>query len=156
MSSSTGTPTRTILTSRTTSSRSRSRTTPPAWAWAVPGNGDAVFAGLFLGCTVYRHLYHETFQGCSRALDITLGTTNTLVLISAADGRARLTGGKVGKKNLAIGLLIVTILCAFGFLVSSPSSTAQVRRSASCRKMVHASEELMKYRARTCTSPSTS
>lgn len=85
--------------------------------WLFLGTEVLLFAGLFLGYTVYRHFYHETFHHCSRALNITLGTTNTLVLISSSLTVAlALWAVRAGKRNLAIGLLVVTILCAFGFL----------------------------------------
>src|SRR3982751_2126235 len=85
--------------------------------WLFLGTEVLLFAGLFLGYTVYRHFYHETFHHCSRALNITLGTTNTLVLISSSLTVAlALWAVKVGRKNLAIALLVVTIICAFGFL----------------------------------------
>jgi cytochrome c oxidase subunit 3 len=85
--------------------------------WLFLGTEVLLFAGLFLGYTVYRHFYHETFHHCSRALNITLGTTNTLVLITSSLTVAlALWAVRAGKKNLAVGLLVVTILCAFGFL----------------------------------------
>lgn len=85
--------------------------------WLFLGTEVLLFAGLFLGYTVYRHFYHETFHHCSRALNITLGTTNTIVLITSSLTVAlALWAVKVGKRNLAIGLLAFTILCAFGFL----------------------------------------
>jgi len=85
--------------------------------WLFLGTEVLLFAGLFLGYTVYRHFYHETFHHCSRALNITLGTTNTIVLITSSLTVAlALWAVRAGKKNLAIGLLVFTILCAFGFL----------------------------------------
>ena len=41
--------------------------------WLFLGTEVLLFAGLFLGYTVYRHFYHEAFHDCSRALNITLG-----------------------------------------------------------------------------------
>ena len=86
--------------------------------WLFLGTEVLLFAGLFLGYTVYRHFYHETFHHCSRALNITLGTTNTLVLITQQlDGRARLLGGQGRQEERwRSRLLVVTIVCALGFL----------------------------------------
>ena len=85
--------------------------------WLFLGTEVLLFAGLFLGYTVYRHFYHETFHHCSRALDITLGTTNTIVLITSSLSVALAYWAvKVGKKQVAIGMLVFTILCAFAFL----------------------------------------
>src|SRR4030095_13807023 len=70
--------------------------------WLFLGTEVRLFPGLFLGYTVYRHFYHETFHHCSQALNVWLGMTNTIVLITS-----RLTvaiaywAGKGGKKKLA-------------------------------------------------------
>ena len=116
--------------------------------WLFLGTEVLLFAGLFLGYTVYRHFYHETFHHCSRALNITLGTTNTLVLISSSLTVAlALWAVKVGKKNLAIGLLVVTILCAFGFLgIKYLEYAHKFEVGELPGKWFHA-EELMKYPA---------
>ena len=85
--------------------------------WLFLGTEVLLFAGLFLGYAVYRHFYHETFHHCSRALSIELGTTNTIVLITSSLTVALAYWAvKVGKKNLAIGMLVFTIICAFAFL----------------------------------------
>jgi cytochrome c oxidase subunit 3 len=116
--------------------------------WLFLGTEVLLFAGLFLGYTVYRHFYHETFHHCSRALNIALGTTNTLVLISSSLTVAlALWAVKVGKKNLAIGLLVVTILCAFGFLgIKYLEYSHKFEVGELPGKWFHA-EELMKYPA---------
>jgi cytochrome c oxidase subunit 3 len=116
--------------------------------WLFLGTEVLLFAGLFLGYTVYRHFYHETFHHCSRALNITLGTTNTLVLISSSLTVAlALWAVKVGKKNLAIALLVVTILCAFGFLgIKYVEYAHKFEVGELPGKWFHA-EELMKYPA---------
>ena len=116
--------------------------------WLFLGTEVLLFAGLFLGYTVYRHFYHETFHHCSRALNITLGTTNTLVLISSSLTVAlALWAVKVGKKNWAIGLLVVTILCAFGFLgIKYLEYAHKFEVGELPGKWFHA-EELMKYPA---------
>src|SRR5215468_3028383 len=86
--------------------------------WLFLGTEILLFAGLFLGYTVYRHFYHEAFHHASRALDITLGATNTIVLITSSLSVAlAYYAVKVGKRQLALGMLAFTILCAAIFLV---------------------------------------
>jgi len=85
--------------------------------WLFLGTEVLLFSGLFLGYAVYRHFYHETFHHCSRALNIYLGTANTIVLITSSLTVAiAYWAVKLGKKRLAIGLLVFTIICAFAFL----------------------------------------
>src|SRR5438445_6066861 len=73
--------------------------------WLFLGTEVLLFAGLFLGYTVYRHFYHDTFHHCSRALNLALGTTNTIVLITSSLFVAiAYWAVKVGKKRLAIGM----------------------------------------------------
>jgi cytochrome c oxidase subunit III len=86
--------------------------------WLFLGTEVLLFAGLFLGYTVYRHFYHDAFHHCSRALDIKLGTINTLVLITSSLSVALAYWGvKVGKIKLALGMLVFTVVCAGLFLV---------------------------------------
>ena len=86
--------------------------------WLFLGTEVLLFAGLFLGYTVYRHFYHDAFHHASRSLDITLGATNTVVLITSSLSVAlAYYAVKVGKRQLALGMLAFTIVCACGFLV---------------------------------------
>src|SRR5262245_61640552 len=81
--------------------------------WLFLGTEVLLFAGLFLGYTVYRHFYHETFHHCSRALSIEYGTTNTIILITSSLFVAiAYWAVKVGKKQLSLIMLTLTILCA--------------------------------------------
>ena len=85
--------------------------------WLFLGTEVLLFAGLFLGYTVYRHFYHATWHACSQALSLSLGATNTVILISSSLTVALAYWAvKVGKRNLALGLLAFTILCAIAFL----------------------------------------
>src|SRR6187549_4206398 len=75
--------------------------------WLFLGTEVLLFAGLFLGYTVYRHFYHDAFHHCSRALNIGLGTINTLVLITSSLFVALAYWGvKVGRIKLALGMLV--------------------------------------------------
>src|SRR3954469_4420920 len=52
--------------------------------WLFLGTEVLLFAGLFLGYTVYRWLYHPTFQAASPPPSLTLGGINTVVLITSS------------------------------------------------------------------------
>ena len=86
--------------------------------WLFLGTEVLLFAGLFLGYTVYRHFYHATWHACSQALSLSLGATNTVILISSSLTVALAYWAvKVGKRQLALGMLAFTIVCACVFLV---------------------------------------
>ena len=86
--------------------------------WLFLGTEVLLFAGLFLGYTVYRHFYHQTFHEASRTLDLTLGTLNTVVLITSSFTVAMgFHAIKQGKNKLCAALLAVTIIFALTFLV---------------------------------------
>jgi cytochrome c oxidase subunit III len=86
--------------------------------WLFLGTEVLLFAGLFLGYTVYRHFYHETFHEASRTLNLTMGTVNTIVLITSSLSVALAYHAiKHGQRQKCLGLLAFTILCALGFLV---------------------------------------
>jgi cytochrome c oxidase subunit III len=86
--------------------------------WLFLGTEVLLFAGLFLGYSVYRHLYHDTFHAASRHLNLVMGTVNTIVLITSSFTVAMAYYSvKIGKNRRAVGLLVFTILCALTFLV---------------------------------------
>jgi cytochrome c oxidase subunit 3 len=114
--------------------------------WLFLGTEVLLFAGLFLGYTVYRHFYHETFHHCSRALDIKLGTINTLVLITSSLSVALAYWGvKVGKIKLAIGMLVFTIICAAIFLVVKYFEYSHKFHVGELPGKWFSAQELMKY-----------
>ncbi|HEY2731699.1 MAG TPA: cytochrome c oxidase subunit 3 family protein [Polyangia bacterium] len=85
--------------------------------WLFLGTEVLLFAGLFLGYTVYRHFYHEAFHECSRSLSLPFGTANTIILITSSLSVALgYNAIKQGKEKLCAGMLVFTILCALGFL----------------------------------------
>jgi len=85
--------------------------------WLFLGTEVLLFAGLFLGYTVYRHFYHETFHEASRTLDISLGALNTVVLITSSFTVAMAFHAiKQGKTRLCAAMLAITILFALVFL----------------------------------------
>src|SRR3954466_8357007 len=52
--------------------------------WLFLSTEVLLFAGLFLGYTVYRYFYPEAFRLCSESLNIYMGTLNTIVLITSS------------------------------------------------------------------------
>ncbi|HEX3698814.1 MAG TPA: cytochrome c oxidase subunit 3 family protein [Polyangia bacterium] len=85
--------------------------------WLFLGTEVLLFAGLFLGYTVYRHFYHHVFHECSRTLDLSLGTLNTIVLITSSFTVALgFHAIKQGKNKTCAALLAVTIVFALTFL----------------------------------------
>jgi cytochrome c oxidase subunit 3 len=86
--------------------------------WLFLGTEVLLFAGLFLGYTVYRWLYHDAFKLHSQHLDLTLGTVNTVVLITSSFTVAwAYHCVKVDQIKKAKALLTFTIACACAFLV---------------------------------------
>jgi cytochrome c oxidase subunit 3 len=86
--------------------------------WMFLGTEVLLFAGLFLGYTVYRYFYHATFQEASRHLDLVLGTVNTVVLITSSFTVAMgFHAVKHGKNKLCAVMLAITIAFALTFLV---------------------------------------
>ncbi len=76
------------------------------------------FGGIFMGYTVYRFLYHESFIEMSRHLDITLGTVNTAVLLfSSLTMALAVNCAQTGNRSGLIRNLAITLLCGLGFLV---------------------------------------
>jgi len=85
--------------------------------WLFLGTEVLLFAGLFLGYSVYRHFYHDTFRFASHTLNLTMGTINTIVLISSSFTVAMAHHMvKKGNNKAAAGLLVFTIICALAFL----------------------------------------
>lgn len=85
--------------------------------WLFLGTEVLLFAGLFLGYSVYRHFYHETFRAASHHLNLAMGATNTVVLITSSFTVAMAYYCvKNGKNKAAAALLAFTILCALTFL----------------------------------------
>jgi cytochrome c oxidase subunit 3 len=86
--------------------------------WLFLGTEVLLFAGLFLGYTVYRWLYHDAFRAASHHLDLTMGTFNTVVLITSSLTAAWAYHAiKHDQKKRCAQLLAFTIFCACIFLV---------------------------------------
>lgn len=78
-----------------------------------------LFAGLFIVYSVYRYKNAEAFHLAAHELDVTIGTINTgLLLISSMTIAMSITALQKKMKKLALGLLSVTLLLGFVFLVN--------------------------------------
>ena len=77
-----------------------------------------LFGGLFIVYFVYRNLNTEAFLNASFELDVTMGTINTIVLLTSSMTIAMsITALQKGNIKLSINLQWVTILFALVFLV---------------------------------------
>jgi len=86
--------------------------------WLFLATEILLFAGLFCCYTAYRFLFPETWQVASAQLDLTMGTINTVVLISSSLTVALAVDfAKQGKNKIVLGLLLFTLACAVAFLV---------------------------------------
>ena len=76
-----------------------------------------LFSGLFLTFTVYRSMHLSEFAHAAEALNVVLGTTNTIILlISSLTMVLAVTALQKGKKNSALLFLGATVACALGFM----------------------------------------
>src|SRR4051812_41794735 len=75
------------------------------------------FGGLFLVYTVYRSWYPDAFAAASHELDITLGTINTIILITSSLTMAMAVhSSQLGKRQLVMLFLVVTMVLGAVFL----------------------------------------
>jgi len=78
-----------------------------------------LFGGLFVLYAVYFHMYPEDFGAGGKELNRIFGTANTLILLfSSFTVAASITAIQRRKKGVAVGLLVVSLLCGVGFLVN--------------------------------------
>lgn len=78
-----------------------------------------LFGGLFLVYAIYRYQYFDAFKIIAEHMDITLGAINTVVLIgSSLTVAMSITALKKGQDNVAVFLIIITILLALTFMVN--------------------------------------
>jgi cytochrome c oxidase subunit 3 len=86
--------------------------------WLFLSTEILLFAGLFVCYAVYRYAFPEAFAECSRHLDLTLGTVNTVVLItSSLTAALAVHYAKEGKNKLVVIMFGLTIAMAGAFLV---------------------------------------
>ena len=85
--------------------------------WLFLATEILLFAGLFTGYAVYRFQFQLAFTECSRHLNITLGTLNTVVLITSSFTVAMsIHFARTDQPRAAAICLALTILFALGFL----------------------------------------
>jgi cytochrome c oxidase subunit 3 len=77
-----------------------------------------LFGGLFTAYSVYRAWNPDMFFNAHKALDLTLGTINTIILISSSLTMAlAIRSIQSNKREISLLFLIVTLLLAATFLV---------------------------------------
>ncbi len=75
------------------------------------------FGGMFLAYAIYRETHKVAFEGASNLLDLTLGTTNTIVLIvSSLTMALAVWASAQGRKNLTTTFLVLTMVLGTAFL----------------------------------------
>jgi len=78
-----------------------------------------LFGGMFLVYAVYRFHYPQEFHLASEELDITIGSINTLILLTSSLTMAlSIAALQKGKKQLSLVLQVVTMLLGAAFLAN--------------------------------------
>lgn len=86
--------------------------------WLFLATEILLFAGLFACYASYRFLFPEAWAASSRSLDLTMGTINTVVLITSSFTAAMAVHyAKEGKNKMVGHMFVLTLLMAMGFLV---------------------------------------
>ena len=86
--------------------------------WLFLSTEILLFAGFFCCYAAYRFLFPDTWQLAASQLDLTMGTINTVVLITSSFTVAMAVDfAKQGRNKMVIGLLLFTLACAVAFLV---------------------------------------
>lgn len=86
--------------------------------WLFLATEILLFAGLFACYASYRFLFPEAWAASSRSLDLTMGTINTVVLITSSFTAAMAVHyAKEGKNKMVGHMFVLTVLMALGFLV---------------------------------------
>jgi cytochrome c oxidase subunit 3 len=85
--------------------------------WAFLCTEVMFFGALFIMYALYRFNYQEDFYRAHKELNVTMGTTNTVVLLFSSFTMAcAVHFAQVRNRKGVIGTLTVTILCACAFL----------------------------------------
>jgi len=75
------------------------------------------FGGMFLTYAIYRAWYPEAFAVASHELDVTLGTINTVVLITSSLTMAlAVHAAQLGQRKLVLWFLVATMVLGAAFL----------------------------------------
>src|SRR6476659_3396355 len=86
--------------------------------WIFLATEVLFFGGLFLGYTVYRYLYPETFAVASRHTEVILGGANTAILLFSSTLMAlAVRAAELGRRKHLIWLLLGTAVVGIIFMV---------------------------------------
>lgn len=86
--------------------------------WLFLATEVLLFGGLFCAYAMYRALHPEVFQNAQYFLDWKLGAVNTVVLLfSSLTVALTIRAAQTNNQTMIKGYLIITLLCAFTFLV---------------------------------------
>ncbi|KPK02174.1 MAG: cytochrome C oxidase subunit III [Nitrospira bacterium SG8_35_4] len=78
-----------------------------------------LFGGMFLVYAVYRYDYPQEFHLAAQELDVTIGSINTLILLTSSLTMALSVAAlQKGKKQLSLVLQVLTMLLGAAFLVN--------------------------------------
>ncbi|TMA30313.1 MAG: cytochrome c oxidase subunit 3 family protein [Deltaproteobacteria bacterium] len=111
--------------------------------WLFRSTDILLFAGLFTGYAVYRFQFQLAFTECSRHLNITLGTLNTVVLITSSFTVAMsIHFARTDHPRAAAICLALTILFALGFLGIKAVEYSEHFREHALPGKYYASEEV--------------
>lgn len=93
------------------------RETATLGMWLFIGTEVMFFGGLFCAYMIYRVWYPETFGEASRTLDLALGATNTLVLITSSLFMAlAVRAAATDRRRQLLVLLAITMVLGLAFL----------------------------------------
>lgn len=85
--------------------------------WVFLATEIMFFGGLFLAFTVYHVLFPDAFGLASGRLAVSWGVINTVVLLFSSFTMAMaVNSAQTGKQKRLVGCLVITLLCAFGFM----------------------------------------
>jgi len=86
--------------------------------WVFIATEILMFGGLFCAYAIWRGQDSAIFDQAHHFLNKKLGASNTVVLLfSSLTAALAVRSAQLGKRNATSVYLVVTILCAFGFLV---------------------------------------
>jgi cytochrome c oxidase subunit III len=86
--------------------------------WAFLVQELLFFSGIFVAYGIFRSWYPEMFSAASHQLDRLMGAGNTIVLLfSSLTAALAVRSSQLGEKKKTSQYLLVTIACAFIFLV---------------------------------------
>lgn len=86
--------------------------------WLFLAQEILFFSGLFVAYFIYRSWYPQAFSDGSHLLDSTMGLINTCVLLlSSLTAALAVRSAQKRDKQMVSVYLIITILCAFGFMI---------------------------------------